>query len=331
MIVTDIETTNRKGEKVKGFYMDGYLAYNLLGITNYLKKDYDCVGIISGHGKVRVGKSTIAFQVGTLVSWLIAGGKMDVELVKNEDGSQSWKIKSYTSPNKKINWSLEENVVFSAKDLKKTAWGLYNKYGKNQVIIYDEGRQGLAANRAMENLNKEMEDFFQECGFMGHVILIVLPNFFKLHEDYAVARSLFLIDAFTDKKKRKGYFNFYDETQKEWLYFLGRKMIGITQKYLSANESFWGRFTQWFPFDKVEYEKMKLEAMKKKEKTRAEKRWHNQRNAMMYILNEEQGLSCRIIAEKLEKLTNEEVSTTQVIEAVDIIRRKVKKKEENAE
>ena len=41
-----------------GFYMDEFLALNLNSLPNYLKNAWDVVGIISGHGKVRIGKSS---------------------------------------------------------------------------------------------------------------------------------------------------------------------------------------------------------------------------------------------------------------------------------
>lgn len=34
-----------------GYYMDEFLAMNLMGVPRYLDKSYDCVGIVSGHGK----------------------------------------------------------------------------------------------------------------------------------------------------------------------------------------------------------------------------------------------------------------------------------------
>lgn len=37
--------------------MDEFLAINLMGVPKYLDKSYDCVGIVSGHGKVRIGKT----------------------------------------------------------------------------------------------------------------------------------------------------------------------------------------------------------------------------------------------------------------------------------
>jgi hypothetical protein len=172
-----------------------------------------------------------------------------------------------------------------------------------------------------------MEDFFQECGYMGMVIFIVLPNFFKLHEDYSVSRSLFLIDVFKDKNKRRGYFNFYDENQKEWLYFLGKKKIGITQKYMAAHESFWGRFSTWFPFDKKEYDRLKVESMKKKEQSRLEQRWKKQRDSMAYVLNEDYGLPAIEIANRIEELTGDKVNDHALGKLIAYTRERIKKRQ----
>ena len=94
------------------------------------------------------------------------------------------------------------NVI--AEDLMKKA----EQLPKNSVIIYDEGRSGLDSASAMTAINKTMSEFFQRCRVYHHVIIIVLPNFFKLHEDYAVARSQFLIDTYADEKFNRGYFSF---------------------------------------------------------------------------------------------------------------------------
>lgn len=276
MLVTDIKRVLKNGKEIQGFYMDKFLKQNLDGIPGYLNKAWDVVGIVSGHGKVRIGKSTLASQVAFFVAWRLAGG----EVLTNEKGQ----VTSIKKPDKPVRFTRKENVVFSAESLQETATKLYEKYGKNQVILYDEGKQGLDSSRAMESINKGMEDFFQECGFMGHVIIIVLPNFFKLHEDYAVARSLFLIDVFADKNFRRGYFNFYNERQKEYLYYFGKKRIGVTAKYMSASESFWGRFTPWLPFDKDEYENAKKEAMEKKRLSKMDRKIRLQRDVLLYIL-----------------------------------------------
>jgi hypothetical protein len=202
-------------------------------------------------------------------------------------------------PDKPVNFNLEENVVFSPEGLMKKAAELYKKYGKNQVIIYDEGRAGLDSASAMQAINRAMQDFFQECGMYGHVIIIVLPNFFKLHEDYAVNRSLFLIDAYSDRNLRRGFFNFYNEIQKEWLFYMGKKKIGSSLKYSDSHPSFSGRFTPFLPLDKTKYEDAKREALNQKELRNTERKWKKQRDAAIYLLRKIGELSLKEIAAEM--------------------------------
>ena len=308
MIVTDArwkkKLKNGWSDWKIGYFMDRWLVQNLEGIENYLGKAFDVVGIVSGHGKVRIGKSTMAMQVAYYIAWVLAGGKM----IYDDMG----RVKQMIKPSRQVNFNLEENVVFTPDDLKKKADELFHKYGKNQVIVYDEGRAGLDSSRAMESLNKGMMDFFQECGFYGHVILIVLPNFFKLQEEYAVARSLFLIDVFADKNFNRGYFNFYNERQKEYLYFWGKRKIGVTARYNSAKESFWGHFGQFMPFDKELYEKMKSEAIKRKKVGRLEAKAIKQRNAAFWLLNKVHDWGGDLIAREVQELTQIEFRAVKI-------------------
>lgn len=326
--VTNIPGTFQSGRESIGFIMNGYMVSNLIGIPDYLKKDWDVVAIVSGHGKVRVGKSTYAFQVATLIAWLLAGGKLELKQIKDEYGKTRFIKVVEQNPKKPIRFNLKENVVFSAMDLKNKAHQLYNKYGKNQIIIYDEAREGLEGARAMENLNKVMQDFFQECGFMGHVILLVLPNYFKLHEDYSVSRSIFLIDCLHDKHKKRGFFNFYNESDKEWLYFLGKKKLGITQKYKAARPTFYGRFSSWFPFDRVEYNALKEEALKKRAKSRREVLYKKQRDAIFYALYKDLSVSPEKMSDVVEDLIDQKISPESIEDAIHAIENKVKNQEE---
>ncbi|HEY0090456.1 MAG TPA: hypothetical protein VGB37_16520 [Candidatus Lokiarchaeia archaeon] len=290
MIVTDFKWVSKAGEERKGYYMDGYEVENYLGIKRYLKKAWDVVGIISGHGKVRIGKSTKASQIGYLIAWLLAGGKIEIE---------NRKVIRCVPPKKEVHFNLQENVVFSPRDLVSAAEKLYTKYGSNQIIIYDEARGGLASDRAMESINKTMSEWFEQCGQYGHIILLVLPNFFKLHEDYAVARSLFLVDVYADKNHNRGYFNFYNEFQKEKLYYFGKKRIGVTAKYSAAYENFWGRFNNFMPWDTAEYHRLKKEALSKLKETAYQKKVIRQRNAALYLLKRYSGLTHEAIAQEL--------------------------------
>ena len=280
-MVVDKDEAKRKRKGFKlvtdlKYYMDGYLADNLKEIPKFLKKSYDCVIIVSGHGKVRIGKSTMAQQVGYYIAWLLAGG-----------------LKS--SPTKEVRFS-NDNIVFSPDDLMEKA----AKLPKNSIIIYDEGRAGLDSARAMESINKGMMDFMQECGQYGHVILIVLPNFFKLSEDIAISRSLFLLDVYSDRKYNRGYFKFYNEVQKEFLYVFGKRKIGSFGKYSSAYDSFHGRFTKFCPIDEELYQEQKRKALKNKRIVkRLDIRLERQRNSAIYELNKE-GVSDKRVAAALK-------------------------------
>jgi len=293
--------------------MDGFLMENLNGIPGFVDKGWDVVGIVTGHGKVRIGKSTLGFQIGYYCAWMMAGGRM----VTHRDAETNQLITdSIISPKNQVRFDLNENVVFKPEDLVEQAIKLHDKYGKHQVIVYDEGREGLDS-RMMDAIHETMEDFFQKCGYMGHIILLVLPNFFKLHEDYAVSRSLFLIDCMTNRKKQRGFMNFYDEIQKEWLYFLGKKRIGITQKYNAANESFSGRFSQWMPFDKDEYDALKQKSLKRKSVGKQFKRIKLMRDAAFYVLTQEYGLGWTDLAEKLSKVSGMNIAHSSIQFAVN--------------
>ena len=295
MIVTDVKRTNKGGELKSGFYMDGYMKQNLDPIPKFLKKKWDVVGIISGHGKVGVGKSTCAGQVGYYIAWRLAGG----EVICNDDNQ----VVEIISPKNEVRFSLN-NVVFSPEDLMKKAETLPH----NSVIIYDEGRSGLDSASAMTAINKTMGEFFQRCRVYHHVILVVLPNFFKLHEDYAVARSLFLIDTFADKAYNRGYFSFYNEHQKELLYFWGKRLIGVTAKYSAAKRNFYGRFTAWVPWNEGGYDKAKEIALAKTSHTKTQVRLKKQRDACFLLLKNHANMTFNDIATALMAHTGERIT-----------------------
>lgn len=300
--ICDQKWNSNYGQKVNrvGYYMDEYLGQNLMSIPNYLKNAWDVVGIVSGHGKVRIGKSSIAQQVGLYLAWLIAGGRME-ERSDWLPGEPN-KFVVARKPQRVVKFDLKENIVFSPEQLMNKASELYKKYGKHQVIIYDEGRAGLDSAKAMTAINKAMQDFFQECGMYGHVILIVLPSFFKLHEDYATSRSLFLIDVYANKDLRRGFFNFYNEQQKEFLYLQGRKKVGTLGKYQAGYSSFSGRFTKFLPFDKDEYEAEKMKALGKKTIKKRDQKFINERNHYLWAMYKGFNLSASAFADYLKTI-----------------------------
>lgn len=268
--------------------MDRWLKENLDGVPFFIEKKYDVVGIVSGTSKVRLGKSTVAMQVAYYIAWILAGGRT----ILSESGTMIEVI----PPKGEVKFGLD-NLVFAPDDLKKKA----HELPPNSVIVYDEGRAGLDSSRSMEAVNKGMQDFFQECGVYGHVILIVLPDFFQLASIYAVSRSLFLINVFTDEKFQRGYFSFYNERQKELLYFWGKKKVGAHLRYASAKRNFWGKFTDWLPFDKDDYENMKKNALEKKRIGRKEVAQLKERDLLVHYIIMHCGKTRTQLLEELER------------------------------
>jgi len=320
--VTDVKYRLKSGDLAQGYYMDGYLAQNLQPVPLFLKKDFDLVGIISGRGKVRTGKSTIAAQVGYYCAWLIAGGEMD--LIRNpEKPTQFLSVKVKKFPTRPLNFSLK-NYAFAPDDLMR----LGRILPKNSVIVYDEGRTGLDAKNTMTALNKLLEDFFQECGQYNHVILIVLPDFFKLHSDYAVSRSYFLIDVFLDENFNRGFFNFYNETQKDFLYNHGKKKLGIIAKYTAGHSTFHGRFTSWFPFEKNKYDMLKKLALKKKELTARRAKIKEQRDALVFMYKSDTDSTIMDVSERLSSVLKKNIGRETINHAIQDYKMYLEKKEE---
>jgi hypothetical protein len=285
------------------YYMDGFLRDNLNEIPRFLKKAWDCVIIVSGNGKVRIGKSTEAIQDAYYVAWII-----------NEQKKKSGEVPK----DNPVPFNID-NVAFDPDELMKIA----GKLPRNSVIVYDEGRAGLDSARAMENINKAMQDFFQECGQYGHVIFIVLPDYFKLQETIAVPRSLFLINVYADKDYNRGYFEFFNEPKKELLYIIGKKRWGTTAKYLAVNSNFRGRFTSYFPIDQESYNQKKRDALKKRRKSRLEIRWHYQRDVLLYILKTRCDYTIEDISKVLQAFPDCQMATRMVENSLTKVRKRL--------
>jgi len=322
--VTDKVWKNKKGDIQYGYGMDGYLAENLEPIPNFLKRDWDCVGIVTGSGLVRVGKSYLASQIGYYVAWLLAGGQMDLR--RNPETEYKTFINPggvLKKPTKPVKFGID-NLVFSPEDLMKKG----RELPPNSVIMYDEGRSGLDAKSSMTALNRLLEDFFQECGQYNHFILIVLPDFFKLHVDYAVNRSHFLVNVYHDQNYKRGFFNFYNKLQKERLYEFGKKKLGVTARYNSAHRNFYGRFPNWIPFDEQEYRKAKRLALKKKELGKRTAKIKDQRDAVISLYKRDMNLTMKEVAEVMSEKLGKKVGVEMINHALQDHQKYLENKEE---
>lgn len=289
----------------KMFYMNGFLRDNLNEVPKFLKKTWDCVVIVSGSAKVRIGKSTLAMQGAYYIAWLLNELRKRKKLVP-EDTPVPFD---------------NTHVAFDPEQLMKIA----EKLPKNSVIVYDEGRAGLDSARAMENINKATQDFFQECGQYGHVIFIVLPDFFKLNETIAIPRSLFLLNCYVDKHYNRGYFSFYNEHKKELLYVFGKKKFGSTSKYLAVDDNFRGKFSDYFPLNKKIYDENKRRALRRKRQTSLEKRWHWERDVSWFMLHNRFDLTAEEITKSLNSYPDIKLSARTMTDVLGRVRSKLKK------
>ena len=281
MIVTDYRWADESGEIKQGYYMDGKLTENLSEIVPYLDKGFDSVGIISGSNRTGVGKTTFAFQVGYMIAWLIAGGEMDLR--KFEESNKYINPVVLKKPTKPVRFGLD-NVVFSPSELMKTARTL----PKRSIIIYDEGRAGVDSRSVMTALNRELEEFFQVCRVYGHVFIIVIPNAFKLHEDYFVSRADWLLDTYLVDNCVRGNFRYWSRDKKESLYVFGKRLLSASREYKVEKPNFFGSFTKLFMLDQKEYDKKKLNALKQAEKTQRGYKMKIQRDAWVYLCKNSQ-------------------------------------------
>ena len=245
--------------------------------------------------------STIAMQMACYLDWLLSGGKTHWDA----DG----RVVGMTTPNKPLRFSLD-NVVFTPEDLISITKEK-GKHEKHNVFVLDEGREGLLGARAMESTNKRFDDYFQTCGVYNNFVIIVLPDYFKLAEQYCVNRSLFLINTF-HKDFERGYFSFFNTLQKERLYFFGKKRLGITARYSAASRNFWGRFSRWLPFDLNKYEDKKKAAIAKSKWSKYDLAQMKQRDMLCYLIYKNTNWSMSQIAEHMAELGVKEYTETLV-------------------
>lgn len=268
----------------KEFYIDGLLARQLDTLVYNVKDDYDFVIIITGDRTVRVGKSVLAM---TVCAYLSQG----LERV-----------------GKKNKYAIED-VYFDNIDMMKGAF----KKPPYHINHYDEGREGLAANKAMKSMQHDLLDFFAECGQLNHIFVIVAPDFFKLNEEIAVARSEYLINVYRKEvskmvdlyktgekvpvvKLKRGQFEFFDRKKKQNLYDKSRSTQRKNYGIIKAN--FVGSFTDQYPLGEEEYRQAKKDALARFTKKKEEEKNKETKTELKYK---------RIIAGMAEKIGKKEL------------------------
>ncbi len=207
----------------KEFKLHTVLKANLDIAKKENRNDWDFKMLFSGDGMTRTGKSTLGSQVA-----------------------------SYIDPTFTKNW--KERMIFQGEQLIDTAY----EVGKNKALVYDEARKGLDNKKQMERYTKNLMDFLSECGNLNQFIIVILPDYFELPKSLAITQSIFLINCYARDGFRRGYFDFFNRKDKKYLYIKGSKYLN----YQCQKPSFKGTFTNYMPFNRKEYEKLKTNALK---------------------------------------------------------------------
>lgn len=292
-----VKYTLKNGKEI---YMDGYLVPILDSFVYNIKKDWDFVILITGDRMVRTGKSMLAQTVC-----------------------------SYLADKLGTRYTLDD-IYFDAETMREEA----EKKPKYSINHYDEARESLASSKHLTKIQQNLIDFFNECGQLNQIFILVLPDFFTLKEEVAVGRSECLINVYRKEREsmidlykegvkrpivnfQRGFFQFFNRRKKLNLYDIAK----TTKKknYSIVKSNFVGSYTNNWVIDEQEYLLKKREALKRfKEAEKKEPRRHADklRDNMIMKLTKEEKLSATQIIERLEKDWGFEITKTTICKII---------------
>jgi hypothetical protein len=223
----------------KQYWMHKDLKKNLDTAIYNAKRGFDIVIIVSGDGKTRVGKTMIAQQAG-----YYCGYRLNTPFT-------------------------EMNMVFGGKTLMETALNLK----KNSVIVDDESKEDFSSKSVLARKNKEIDTFFDECGKLNHIIILVATDYFDFNKRIAVNRSELLINVKRYSKLVKddegnlvvefvrGTAHLFGSKKKKKLYMLSKSNFN---DYDAVPYDAKIEFEKYWCINEYEYEKKKDMYLKRK-------------------------------------------------------------------
>ena len=286
--------------KEKELYINEWLASMLDSLVYNVKKDWDFVIIITGDRGVRVGKSVLAMTVCAYLAMRISETKYEHKFLNKDP------------------YNLD-NVFFDNVQMVDMS----QRLDQYSIVHYDEGREGLAANKSMRQFQQDLMDFFAECGQLNHIFVIVCPDFFELKENIAVARSECLINVYRKEvaiekdgmplvRFSRGHFEFFNKKKKQILYDMAKSMR--RKQYNLVKPNFKGSFTNQYALDEEKYKAKKRESLARfKDRHQEEIKDPIDRHIRneLIIKMKEQGKTGIVIQKFFESL-NYEVSRRQI-------------------
>jgi hypothetical protein len=277
------------------------LITNLNTLTENVKRGFSFVVIVSGQGKVRVGKTVMANICA-----------------------------KYCANKLNMPFSVDD-VCFSTNDL-KTKVETKNPYG---VFMLDESRADLGRGMSRTKTLNIMLDWFSESGKYNSIVFLVLPDFFDLNTSLAVSFSEYLINCFVRKEPQchkepltdhavheRGYFSFYGDRAKYQLHWKGRDK----RNYFAHTPEFGGYFPDAWFIDEAEYNRRKdahITRIRNVAEDTKPVKYKEQRNALIHVMHTTCKLSNKKIAEALEQQGI--ILTEKAVSVITAIKKKEKK------
>lgn len=169
-------------------------------------------------------------------------------------------------------------------------------------VVYDEAYRGLGSDKWAGAINKVLKAKMMEMGQKNLIVFIVCPSFFMLSSYVAVHRSWGLFHVYR-KNGERGYWCYFNKTDKQILYFKGKKTFSYTGKgYPDA--SLLGRFYDQYVIDEVEYRKRKAESYKDfgaEEKKKPGRLIRDDRNKLLYLMYKEHNCNAELLSRDLAR------------------------------
>ncbi len=245
------------------YYIDERLARDLDKkiVPDLSKKDEDAVFLIDG--RERSGKSTFGMLIGGYIASKL-GTRYDISNIC-------------------LNPLEFRNRILSAQ--------------KNEVVIYDEAHRGMGSSRTLSEINNILKDLMMEMGQKNLFVLIIQPTFFLLDKYAALFRSRGLFHIYK-RKRRKGFWCFFNEKNKMRLYMKGKKEFNYN---CIKWPNYRGRFTSKYTINEAQYRDKKARSFKEVKRDTKNEHFLIQRNMLLWALHKELDLNPTNMA-KLMKL-----------------------------
>jgi len=145
-----------------------------------------------------------------------------------------------------------------------------------QAVVFDEAII-VNSRSALTEFNKKVIIAMTQIRSKGLYIFFNIPSLFDLDRNLVLNRSHLLLHCFQNNFGDRGRFCVFDRDKMKMLYLKGKRLYSYG--YPKAN--FIGNFTEYFPFNREEYEKKKQLEIAKQAKNKKRHNWLDQRNALV--------------------------------------------------